>query len=251
MSLFGRLLARRRARWDEDWRTFPGTTGDAAGLWVVDLGAVGAAPVAGLPVRLDAQWPYPPAAEGLPADLGVLEPAITAMRAGAAGLGGVYVGLVASRGWCRLTAHLPSRPDPGPPEPVTSLPQAQVSSEYDPHWAYVRDRLAPDERQHQLLVDLSMVELLARSGDPLTTPRPVTHVAVFTEPGAAELTAAELRGAGYRVEVTRDDEGDYSLDAEREDPVAAPAVHDLSWSVKEAVERHGGAYGGWSCPYVA
>jgi regulator of ribonuclease activity B/uncharacterized protein DUF695 len=249
MSLFGRLIGRRRSRWDEDWRTFPGTINDAAGLWVVDLGAIGAAPVADLPVRLDVSVPFTPGPDGLPSDATTLQAQADAVRAAVAGLAGAYVGLVATRGRTRLVAQLPAEPTDA--VSVAGLAEAQVSTEYDPHWAYVRDHLAPDERQHQLLLDLSLLALLAQSGDPLTAPRPVTHVAVFTGATPAEEAAAELRAAGFAVAVQRDDEGDYGLEAVRDDPVAAPAVHDLSWSVKETVERHGGSYGGWSCPYLA
>jgi Regulator of ribonuclease activity B len=248
MSLLGRLLGRRRSRWEEDWRTFPGSLHDGAGLWVVDLGAIAAAPVGDLPVRLDVLAPYEAGVDGLPADPGTLAAQARAVTAAASGLGGAYVGLVASHGRSRLTAALPA--EPAEAVIVAGLTQAEVSTAYDPHWAYVRDHLAPDDRQHQMLLDLSLLSLLTESGDPLTSPRPVTHGAAFADETSAQRAAVDLRAEGFAVNVQRDDEGDYSMEAVREDPVAAPGVHELSWSVREVIERHGGSYGGWSCPYV-
>jgi hypothetical protein len=51
--------------------------------------------------------------------------------------------------------------------------------------------------------------------------------------------------------VEPDDEGEFSLTALRSDPVEPPVVHDLTWAVKETVERHGGTYDGWNCGIAA
>jgi hypothetical protein len=51
--------------------------------------------------------------------------------------------------------------------------------------------------------------------------------------------------------VEPDGEGDFALTALRQDPVAPPRVHDLSWRVQETVERHGGTYDGWTCAVAA
>jgi hypothetical protein len=66
VSLIERLLGRQKSRWPESWQTYPGLVGDVAALWSVDLGAVDAAPVPSLPVRLDVTVPYPAGADGLP-----------------------------------------------------------------------------------------------------------------------------------------------------------------------------------------
>jgi hypothetical protein len=246
VSLIGRLLGRQRTRWAESWQTFPGTIADAPALWSVDLGAVDAAPVAALPVRVDVRVPYPAGADGLPT--GPLAEAEDAVRAAVDGLGGVYVGRVASQGQARFTAHLPT--EPAQPS-VAGLADAQVVTEYDPHWAYVRDRLAPDERQHRLLADRAVVIALSEQGDALGTPRDVAHVAYFSEADPAEQAAADLRADGFTASVEPDPEGDFALTALRQDPVAPPRVHELSWRVQETVERHGGTYDGWTCAVAA
>ena len=244
MSLFGRLLGRRQSHWDEAWQAFPGFVGDAPALWSVDLGAVFAAPVSNLPVRMDVEAPYAPGPDGLPTDGAQLAEVEDAVRESVASLGGVYLGRVASRGVCRFTAHLPN--EPATPVTVAGVPEAQVRTEYDPHWAYVRDTLSPDERQHRMLEDLAVVGVLSAEGDPLATPRTVEHVAYFAEQTGAETAAADLRRDGFAASVERDDEGGYALTALRSDPVAPPGVHELTWAVKEIVERHGGSYDGWN-----
>jgi hypothetical protein len=261
MSLFDRLrgpsqtgqparkersgLLRRKARWEEAWRVYPGTVGGVAALWSVDLGAVGAAPLAHLSVRMDVEVEYAPDADGLPGDWAFIARAEDAVREGATRHGGVYVGRVAAGGVCRFTGHLAA--EPAAKADLAALPQARTGFAYDPHWAYVRDSLAPDERQQQMLTDLAVVELLSEHGDLLATPRAVEHVAIFAEQAPAEHAAAALRADGFAATVERDDEGEFELTALRSDPVAPPVVHELTWRVKETVERHGGTYDGWNC----
>ena len=243
MSLLGRLLGRQRARWDESWQTYPGTVADAPALWTVDLGAVDAAPVAAMPFRLDIIVPYPADSAGLPS--GHLADAEAAVRTEVDSLGGVYLGRIASRARCRFTAHLPA--EPSGPITVAEPPGVEVLVAYDPHWAYVRDSLAPDERQARLLADRAVLDALAEQGDRLATARPLAHVAFFAEPALAEDAAVALRADGFIADVEPDGEGDYALTAVRSDPVAPPGVHELTWSVQEIVERYGGTYDGWTC----
>jgi hypothetical protein len=244
MSLFGRLLGRQKARWEEAWHTFPGTLDDAAALWSVDLGAVYAAPVASLPVRVDVEAPYAADAEGLPADGAEVSRLEDAVRRAVSGLDGAYVGRVAGAGRVRFTAHVAA--EPTAPVSVPGVPGAEARTEYDPHWAYVRDALTPDDRQHRVIADLAVVGDLAQGGDPLTSPRGVAHVAVFADQTGAERAAGDLRTSGFTTGVERDDEGEFVLTAVRTDPVAPPGIHELTWSVKETVERHGGTYDGWN-----
>jgi hypothetical protein len=173
------------------------------------------------------------------------------VRRAVSGLDGAYVGRVAGAGRVRFTGHVPAEPASPVSLPGAGFPAAEVRTEYDPHWAYVRDALTPDERQHRVIADLALVAHLAAGGDPLTTPRDVAHVAVFADPAGAEQAAADLRAAGFSTGVERDDEGEFMLTAVRSDPVAPPGIHEVSWSVKEAVERHGGTYDGWHGPPAA
>jgi Regulator of ribonuclease activity B/Family of unknown function (DUF695) len=249
MSLFGRLVGRRRPDWTEAWRTYPGTYTNAPAVWAVDLGVLALAPVSALPVRMDVFVGVTSDDDGLPTDGAQIAELEDAVRAAAARLGGVYVGRVASAGVCRFAAHIPV--EPTTPITLSDFPTAPVATAYDPHWAFVRDVLGPDERQLRLLEDLDMVEVLQGQGDPLGTPREVAHVAFFPARSAAEEAAAVLRADGFAAVVEPDDEGEFSLTALRRDPVAPPVVHDLTWAVKETVERHGGTYDGWNCGIAA
>jgi hypothetical protein len=244
MSLFGRLLGRHKARWEEAWHTFPGTFDEGSAVWSVDLGAVYAAPVAHLPVRVDVEAPYAADANGLPADGSDVTRLEEAVRRTVSSLDGAYVGRVVGGGRVRFTAHVPA--EPSAPVSLPGAPGVEVRTEYDPHWAYVRDALTPDDRQHRLIADLALVDHLAADGDPLTSPRGVAHVAVFADPAGAEQAAADLRASGFTTGVERDEEGEFMLTAVRSDPVAPPGIHELTWTVKETVERHGGTYDGWN-----
>ncbi len=242
MTVFGRLLGRQRTRWDATWHTFPGQVDNASAQWTVDIGAVAAAPLAGLPVRLDVEARYPADPEGLPADAAGIARIEDAVRADVAKLHGAYIGRVLWAGQARFTAHLPAQPA----QPV-AIAGTNATTAYDPHWAYVRDNLSPDDRQHQILSDLAVLGVLSAHGDPLATPREVAHVAYFSAQETAEQAAADLRADGFDAIVERDDEGEYALTALRSDPVAPPRVHEITWAVKETVERHGGMYDGWNC----
>jgi hypothetical protein len=216
-------------------------------VWSVDLGAVDAAPVSSLPVRLDVIAPYPAGPDGLPT--GPVAEEEDAVRTAIEALGGTYIGRVASQGRCRFTAHLPVQPSAE--VNIPGLPGAEILVEYDPHWAYVRDTLAPDTRQHRLLADRDVLGLLAAEGDELNATRDVAHVAFFAEESSAEQAAAALRADGFSATVEPDGEGDFALTAVRSDPVAPPNVHELTWAVQETVERHGGTYDGWTCAVAA
>jgi len=251
MSLFGRLLGRHRSEWDESWQAYPGAADAAPAAWAVDLGAVAVAPLAHLPIRLDVEVPVDAGPDGLPLDGAQVAGLEDAVRAVLAGLGGAYIGRVATGGTCRFTAHLPARPAT-PIELATPTPvPATVTTTDDPQWTYVRQTMAPDERQHNLIADLAVVGILAGHGDPLVVPRDVEHVASFPAQAPAEDAAAALRADGFAATVERDDEGAFALTALRMDPVAPPVVHELSWAVKETVERHGGTYDGWHCGLAA
>jgi hypothetical protein len=249
MGILGRLMGRRRPDWTEAWRTYPGTYSNTAAVWAVDLGVLELAPIAALPFRLDVFVGVTSGADGLPTDGAQIAELEDTVRASADRLGGVYVGRLASAGVCRLVAHIPL--EPASPVTLSDYPTAPVATAYDPHWAFVRDVLGPDERQHRLLEDLEVVGVLQGQGDPLAVPRQVAHVAFFPIRSGAEEAAAVLRADGFSAVVEPDDEGEYSLTALRSDPVAPPVVHDLTWGVKETVERHGGTYDGWNCGIAA
>lgn len=251
MSLFGRLLGRHRSEWDESWQSYPGLVDHAPAIWAVDLGAVAVAPLAQLPVRLDVVIPVAAGPDGLPVDGAQLAELEDAVRAVVVERNGAYLGRVGTAGTCRFTAYLPVEPSAPVELPTPTPVPATVRTAHDPQWSYVRETMAPDERQHQLIADLAVVGILSGHGDALVVPRDVEHVAFFAAQAPAEDAAAALRVDGFAATVERDDEGAFALTALRTDPVAPPVVHELSWAVKETIERHGGTYDGWHCGLAA
>jgi hypothetical protein len=253
MRLFARLFARdphraRGARWPENWAVYPGEANDEMAMYLVDLGAVEAAPIAELPVRLDVSIRFAARDDGMPA-AGAL-PGVQRLEdvvsAETRRYGGAYVGRVISGGICHYTGYLPVVPD----RPL-ALPRddyAPIVSYYDdPKWSHLREQLAPDTWQRHVISDLLVVRALMEHGDGLDRDRPVEHVASFTEPRSAQAAAAELRVDGFDVTVGPGRRGDSLLEAVRQDPVAPPRVHALTWSVREVVDRYGGEYDGWGC----
>jgi regulator of ribonuclease activity B/uncharacterized protein DUF695 len=253
VSRLGRLLGRRK-KWDASWASFPGTIDDRPAVWLVDLGAVDAAPVDHLPVRVDVTaWYAPDVETGLPQSdqLPYLDAVGEALTTTAQAAGGAMVGRVSSNGATRFTAHLPGRPTRPPAFPPGGPRPPELVTELDPLWAYVRDALTPDERQQAMVEDLAVVLALREQGDDLTTSRPIEFVAIFPVEEQARAAGRELNAAGHAVSVDPDDEGGYVLTATTTANVVVPRLHELTWSVADTVHRHGGNYDGWSCPVMA
>jgi len=248
MGLFRKLLGREPV-WTQRWNIYSGDTGDQLAMYNVDLGAVDAAPVAKLPLRVDVEFSYAgDGASGMPDDTELreirsLEDAVDkAMRA----LGGAYVGRVLSANTGRLTGYLPeSASAPALPTQVALQPQLSVTP--DPAWSRVLDELAPDAWQLNMIEDIQVVQALESHGDRLDAEREVEHVGYFPDQERAEASAEALRATGFAVTVGPDDEGGFELQAVRSDPVEPPGIHSVTWQVRAAVEGHGGVYDGWGC----
>jgi len=248
MGLFRKLLGREPA-WTERWSIYPSEVGDRLTMYNIDLGAVDAAPVAKLPVRLDVELTYDgDGASGMPRDeelveIRTLEDAVDkAMRA----LGGAYVGRVLTDNTCRMTGYLPESAK-APEIPAGPSLRPRLTLTPDPAWSVVRDELAPDPWQRNVIDDLQVIQQLQAHDDRLDVPREVEFIAYFAEAERAEVAGEELRGDGFATTVEPDDEGGFALKAVRRDPVAAPDIHAVTWLVRETVERHDGEYDGWGC----
>lgn len=249
MGLFARLTSRRQPRWTESWAVYPGEVDGQLAMYFVDLGAAAAAPIPELPVRLDIEVRYAAREDGMPADghLPGVQRLEDVVSAEARREGGVFVGRVLSAGTCRYTAYLPATPT----RPI-GLPRDDFAPVVfiadDPSWRYVRDALAPDPWQQHVIGDLMVVKALIGQGDGLEARRPVEHVAHFAAPGSAEAAAAELRIDGFAVTVGTSARGVAVLEAVRRDRVCPPELHEVTWAVREVVDRYGGEYDGWGCP---
>src|SRR5690349_18812676 len=143
MGLFRRLMGREPA-WIERWGMYPSGPEDRLAMYSVDLGAVDAAPVAALPVRLDVEFTYQgDGASGMPADAELveirsLEDAVDrAMKA----LGGAYVGRVLTGNQGTMTGYLPpSATPPDLPKAETLVPRLTLTT--DPGWTRLVEEMA-------------------------------------------------------------------------------------------------------------
>lgn len=248
MGLLRRLLGREPA-WVERWAVYPGEIGDRLAMYNIDLGAVEAAPVAGLPQRLDVEFSYAgDGASGMPAaeELASIHALDAAVRHVLRSSGGALVGRVLSDHAGRITGYVPADITPPPLPGVEGLTPA-VSLTPDPGWTRVRDELTPDAWQRNIMDDNQVVQELEAHGDRLSAPRAVEFLAYFPDAQRAEASAQELRESGFAVTVERGDEGDFVLQAIRRDPVEPPTLHEVTWKVRGVVESHDGIYDGWGC----
>jgi hypothetical protein len=248
MGLFRKLLGREPG-WTETWSVYPGEVDEHLAMYHVDLGAVDAAPVPKLPVRVDVEFDYRgDGASGMPGDRELVDirGLEEAVRKAMSALGGAYVGRVLTGNTGHMVGYLPS-PDQKPQfdSPVALTPRLTLTP--DPAWSGVRDELAPDEWQRNLILDMQVVASLEEHGDHLETQREVEHLAYFPEEPMAQTAARELADADFAATVERDDEGGYAVQAIRVDAVVPPAIHGVTWLVRQVVERHGGVYDGWGC----
>jgi hypothetical protein len=247
---FLRKLLGREPVWAEQWEVFPGEFGGQPAMFNVDLGAVDVAPVGRLPVRLDVEFSYPhDGVTGMPGDaqLASIHELDDAVRRAVAPLGGAYVGRVLSGGNGQIACYLPPDVTVVPAVPAVGGLAPRAALVPDPAWSRVREELTPDAWQRHVIEDSHLVQALEEHGDRLAAPREVEHIAYFADLDRAGDAANVLREAGFAVTVERDDEGEYELEAVRRDPVEPPAVHEVTWLVRETVERHDGLYDGWGC----
>ena len=246
MGLLRKLLGREPA-WLSSWEVYPGEVADRLAMYNVDLGAVDAAPVGRLPLRLDVEFDYRgDGASGMPDadELAAIHLLDDDVHRTAEALRGAVVGRVLTDNTGRITAYLPEGANPPPlSAPAGLSPRVTVTP--DPAWTRVRDELTPDAWQRNVVDDGHVVQQLEAHGDRLSVPRQVEFLAYFPDPDRAEAAAAELRAEGFTATFQRDDEGEYVLQAIRVDPVELPAFHEISWLVREAVGRHDGVYDGW------
>ena len=191
MGLFGRLFGRDTPRWLENWAVFPGDAGDHFAMYCVDLGAVAAAPVAGLPIRLDVEVRFAAREDGMPADghLTVVQRFEEVVSAEARDRGGAYVGRMIVDGACRYSAYLPAvpvRPFALPRDDFAPV----VTTVSDAGWVHLRDVLGPDAEQWHIIRDMGVVRALLDHGDQLEQERAVDFEAEFDNRASAEAAAA-------------------------------------------------------------
>jgi regulator of RNase E activity RraB len=249
-------LFRRNADpgWEPDWQTFPGRVDEADVMLHADLGAVAAAPVEGLGVRLEIAIRFARTRpDGSPVgdethQLYALEDRIgdaVARRAG-----GRYVGRVLGGGGCRFVSYLPGgAADPVPPLKLDPGPfEPELTTHDDPEWAFARAAFTPDPAAEQRTYNRPLVDALRTRGDRLEVPRAIEHSAHFADQKAASAAGAELGRAGHLVSASPDDEGGATLTITR--AARLTEIDAATEVVQSVVRKHGGDYDGWGAELV-
>jgi regulator of RNase E activity RraB len=249
-------LFRRNADpgWEPDWQTFPGRVDEADVMLHADLGAVRAAPVEGLGVRLEIAIRFAKTRpDGSPVgeemhQTYALEDRVTDAVAKRAN--GRYVGRVLGGGGCRFVAYLPGSAADGVPQlkldPGPFQPELTVHD--DPEWTFARAAFTPDPAAEQRTYNRPLVDALRVRGDRLEVPRAIEHSAHFADQKAATAAARELSSSGHVVSASPDDEGGATLTITRAAPLTE--IDDATEKVLTIVRRHGGDYDGWGAELV-
>jgi regulator of RNase E activity RraB len=123
----------------------------------------------------------------------------------------------------------------------------ETDSRPDPDWSYYRNFLFPDPERWRWMRDRGVVEQLLEHGDPLTKPRRVDHWVYF--PDAAARDAFVRAAAGRNFDAVKpfaeQEDGVYGVRLFRIDSVQLDEIHEVTMTLVELAEQHGGDYDGW------
>lgn len=89
-----------------------------------------------------------------------------------------------------------------------------------------------------------------KMGDNVEVARVVEHFAFFPHRRGADAAAQELRGCGFRTEVSRKGLSSVCLVARIESDVERDSTDAFVRELYELIERHGGFYDGYGGPIV-
>lgn len=179
-----------------------------------------------------------------------LEDAITE-RAGVHGFR--FVGRLRNHGDWQLTFYGPDGREPKLEELVVAALEGsdrgyRVGSKSDPGWSYYDEFLLPDAERWQWIMDRRVVQQLAEHGDHLQTARPVDHFVQFSSAKQRGEFVTAARERGFVAEEVESEDGVYSVELVRMDPVTLDHIHGVVMELIELAEVHGGDYDGWGAP---
>ena len=104
----------------------------------------------------------------------------------------------------------------------------------------------PQDVEEQVALSAQVVEQNVSIGDRVHEPRPIDHLAGFRSRTAAQAAAAELQSAGYRIDGMRRRMLTVWLEFSGVTAVGHERAAEFTREVVGIVDRHGGAYDGWS-----
>ncbi len=112
------------------------------------------------------------------------------------------------------------------------------------HTGYWQD-LFPDDDSWQVIMDLRVLDALAKEGDDGTTVRQVDHWAYFREPDATQAFGSWLAERGYRVDSIEVDDGRHRIRFFHETAVDLESITRHSIALRRKAVALGGEYDGW------
>jgi len=99
------------------------------------------------------------------------------------------------------------------------------------------------EAHHSM--DVEQVSQRVKMGDQLSVAREIDHTAYFHSRTDAAAAAAELREAGYRVDLSRRGFGSILLEAHTLSDVEWETVEAFMPTMYKLIDKHHGVYDGW------
>lgn len=126
-----------------------------------------------------------------------------------------------------------------------------VGSQHDPDWS-IYSSLLPSPAVERWMADCELVDTLEQHGDPLTTPREVTHFAYFEErEGASQfLTALEADGYEGTLNDPTDEVEQFGVQITHQSAVDLETITEITQHFAELAESFDGEYDGWECALV-
>ena len=128
----------------------------------------------------------------------------------------------------------------------------EAYQEDDPEWKYYREFLFPTPTQWLWINNRDLVRTFEQKGDPLSVPRPVEHLAYFSDQVARDRFAREATEQGFMIRLLEPETEAAPLGAQatRDDAIDLNSIHLVSRSVQSLAERLGGEYDGWGAPLI-
>lgn len=123
----------------------------------------------------------------------------------------------------------------------------------DPGWSEYLEFLFPAPREFQHLQNRRAVQALERAGDPLTTPRPVTHWVYFPAEEQRAEASQRLRALGFTtipIDGPEDAPELLGLRVERADAVDCVSIEQVVDGFLDALEGLDYYYDGWETEVV-
>lgn len=123
-----------------------------------------------------------------------------------------------------------------------------AGSSRDEAWEHYFESLYPDGPMQHQIQSRHIITELAEAGDDITVEREVEHILLFQLPTQADRAVAKLTAAGYRLEETFEEEGEYPCGrvmVKTQDVTEATMQHSAEELLECVIEEHG-RYEGWS-----